>query len=160
MTTATRAAPWKPAIVAALAAFLVAGTGGALTTLGPWYAALNKPWWQPPGWLFGPAWTLIFGLIAASGAVAWQASRTASAKRLIIAAFALNALLNMGWSLLFFHLQHPDWAVIEVAFLWLSIVLLILVVRPSSSRAAWLLAPYLGWVTFASYLNLTIVRLN
>ncbi len=158
--TAARQVAWKPAIVAALAAFLVAGTGGALTRLGPWYLALNKPWWQPPGWAFGPAWTLIFGLIAASGAVAWHRSRSASARRAIIAAFALNALLNMGWSLLFFHLQHPDWAVIEVAFLWLSIVVLILVVRRSSDRAAWLLAPYLCWVSFASFLNFTIVRLN
>jgi tryptophan-rich sensory protein len=158
--TAARPVAWKPAIVAALAAFLVAGTGGVLSKIGPWYFALNKPWWQPPDWAFGPAWTLIFGLIAASGAVAWHSSRSASARRAIIAAFALNAMLNMGWSLLFFHLQHPDWAVIEVVFLWLSIVLLILVVRPSSRRAAWLLAPYLCWVTFASYLNLTIVRLN
>lgn len=159
MTTSARIR-WKPTIVAALAAFLVASTGGALTTLGPWYAALNKPWWQPPGWAFGPAWTLIFALVAASGAVAWHSSRTASARRAIIAGFALNAALNIGWSLLFFHLQHPDWAEIEVAFLWLSIVLLILVIRRSSRQAAWLLAPYLCWVTFASYLNVTIVRLN
>ncbi len=153
-------APWKSAIVAAVAAYAVAGVGGALTTLGPWYEALNKPWWQPPGWAFGPAWTLIFGLTAASGAVAWHGSRTPSARRALVAAFGINALLNLGWSLLFFRLQHPEWAEIEVGFLWLSIVLLILVVRPSSHRAAWLLAPYLCWVTFASYLNLTIVRLN
>ena len=83
-----------------------------------------------------------------------------SAVTVILALFLVNAILNVGWSLLFFRLQRPDWALIEVAFLWLSIVALIVAIAPLSRLAAWLLAPYLAWVAFAAVLNFAIVRLN
>ena len=74
--------------------------------------------------------------------------------------FALNALLNVSWSELFFGLQRPDWALAEVGVFWLSILLLIVVLRRYSKTASWLLLPYLAWVTFAAILNLAVVRLN
>jgi benzodiazapine receptor len=149
-----------PLVVAAVAAAAVAGTGGALTELGPWYRSLARPSIQPPDWLFGPAWTLIFALAAVSAATAWRRAPDAERRTLVVALFAVNAAFNILWSLLFFHLQRPDWALVEVAFLWGSIVALIIVLRPISRAAAWLLAPYLAWVTFAAVLNWRIVALN
>jgi tryptophan-rich sensory protein len=79
---------------------------------------------------------------------------------LIIVLFAINYALNIAWSALFFRLERPDWALIEVIFLWLSIVALMIGLMPISATAGLLIIPYLAWVSFAAYLNLTIVRLN
>jgi tryptophan-rich sensory protein len=95
-----------------------------------------------------------------AGVFYWKRSINRSARQRILAAFALNAFLNTLWSLLFFRLKRPDWALYEVGFLWLSIVLLIVLLSRESRMAAWLLAPYLAWVSFASLLNWTIVQLN
>ena len=150
----------RPLLVAAALALGVASLGGALTTIGPWYRALAKPWFQPPDWLFGPAWTLIFALCAVAGAHAWTRAYGSHARRRVLTLFGINALLNVGWSLLFFHWRRPDWALVEVAFLWLSILALIAVLGRQAPRVRWLLAPYLAWVSFASVLNAAIVRLN
>jgi translocator protein len=158
--TVARSRRSKPVIAAALSATAVAGLGALTTDLGPWYYRLGKPSWQPPDWLFGPAWTLIFALAALAGVLYWKQSTNRSARQRILAAFALNAFLNTLWSLLFFRLKRPDWALYEVGFLWLSIVLLIVLLSRESRAAAWLLAPYLAWVSFASLLNWTIVQLN
>ena len=149
-----------PVLVAAGAAIVVAGLGASATDIGPWYYNLNKPWFQPPDWLFGPAWTLIYALTALSGVIAWRAATTARLRRRIIVLFAINALLNVAWTELFFRLRRPDWALIEVVPFWLSILALIVVLAPVSPEASKLLAPYLIWVAFAAILNLAIVRLN
>lgn len=150
----------RPIIVAALAALVVAGLGGAVTDAGPWYQALEKPAWQPPDWLFAPVWTLIYALTALAAVEAWIRASGRWAQTRIVGSFALNAILNVLWSQLFFGLRRPDWALYEVVLLWASVVVLMLVVRPYSSRAVWLLVPYLLWGSFAAWLNLTIVRLN
>ena len=151
---------WRPILVAAGAAVVVAGLGTAATDLGPWYQELRKPPWQPPDWLFGPAWTLIYALTALAGAMAWQAARTGRERRRILGLFGLNAGLNVLWSWLYFTWQRPGWALAEAVLLWLSIVLLIKGIAPLSRRAGWLLLPYLLWVSFATVLNLAIVLLN
>ncbi len=160
MTVGRPGRRWRPIAVAALAAMVVAGLGASATDIGPWYLSLRKPSWQPPDWLFGPAWTLIYALIAMSGVVAWNAARNRVQGLRIVGVFALNALLNVGWSELFFHFQRPDWALFEVVVFWLSIVLLIVAASSVSQSAGWLLVPYLAWVTFAGVLNLAVVRLN
>ena len=147
-------------IVAALVAFAMLGVGGALTTVGPWYRDLRKPSWNPPNWLFGPAWTLILGLAAWSGVLAWTRAPDAATHREVAILFGVNVVLHVLWTPLFFNLRRPDWALVEVVFLWGSILAMIVGVAPLSSLAAWLLAPYLAWVTFAAVLNLTIVRMN
>ena len=147
-------------LVSAASATTVLGAGGALTRIGPWYEQLRKPSWQPPGWLFAPAWTGIGILSAWSGVSAWDGARDRGAESLVIALFAANGALNVLWSALFFTCRRPDWALVEVVPLWLSIAALMAAVAPHSRRAALLLAPYLAWVTFAAVLNLTIVRLN
>ncbi len=146
--------------VAALATLGVALAGGLLTKIGPWYRGLRKPSWQPPDWAFGPAWTLIFGLTAWAGVLAWLRAPDDGSRLLIVVLFAINGGLNVLWSYLFFTRQRPDWAMGEVALLWLSIVALIVALAPISTLSALLLAPYLLWVSFASYLNWTVVQLN
>lgn len=151
---------WRPVAAAALSATAVAGLGALITQLGPWYYQLRKPVWQPPDWLFGPAWTLIFALSALAGVIYWRQRTTRERRQAVLAAFALNAFLNTLWSLLFFRLERPDWALYEVPGLWLSILLLIALIAAANRRASWLLAPYLAWVSFAAVLNWKIVQLN
>ncbi len=151
---------WKPVVLAALAASLVAFLGATATDLGPWYQNLEKPSWQPPDWLFGPVWTLIFGLCAVSGVLAWRHAPNQAIREWVIGAFALNGFLNVLWTILFFRFKHPDWALVEVGFFWLSIVGLIVFLARISKTASRLLLPYLAWVSFAAVLNLTVARLN
>lgn len=151
---------YLPIVVAALSALGVALAGGLLTEIGPWYGALAKPSWQPPNWAFAPAWTLIFTLCAVSGVLAWRDIPSGEGGTTVLAAFALNAVLNMAWSALFFRARRPDWALIELIALWASIGLCIAVTARYNTLSAILLLPYLAWVTFAGVLNATIVRLN
>jgi tryptophan-rich sensory protein len=157
---AVRRRLWIPVAVAAAGALLVAGSGLLATDIGGWYARLDKPAWQPPDWLFGPAWTVIFALAALAAAAAWVGAPHARGRRRVLVLFGINAFLNVLWSVLFFARQRPDWALMEVGFLWLSIVVMIVLLRPYSRTAAWLLVPYLAWVTFAAALNSAVVRLN
>jgi tryptophan-rich sensory protein len=150
----------RDAVVAALAAFGVASAGGALTVLDSWYYSLNQPWFKPPDWVFGPAWTTLFILTAWSSVVAWRAAQSASAQRWVLLAFGLYYLLNVGWSLLYFYLQQPALALIEVCLLWLSVGLLVLRLRPISMKASWLMVPTWIWVSFAALLNAATVVLN
>ena len=148
-----------PVAVAAGAALLVALAGGLLTTTGPWYRALRNPAWKPPDWAFGPIWAVIFALTVVSAVVAWNAADEA-ARAWLVAAYAVNAVLNVAWSALFFRAERPDWAFRELVLLWLSVAVLMATTLPVSAGAALLLLPYLAWVTVAGFLNRAIVRLN
>lgn len=150
----------KPVLLAAAAALFVAMLGGTITDLGPWYRALQQPSWAPPDWLFPVAWTTIYALTALAGVMAWRNAPRGGPQALVIGAFAGNGFLNVLWSLIFFRLKRPDWALAELILLWLSIVVLIVVGRRYSRTAGWLLLPYLGWVTVAGALNAAVVRLN
>ena len=110
--------------------------------------------------MFGPIWTLIYALAALAGVFAWQGATDSAGRNRILTLFALNAFLNVVWSLLFFRLHRPDWALLEVGLLWLSIIALMAGLRPLSKASTWLLAPYLVWVSFAAALNAVIVRIN
>ncbi len=150
----------KPILVAALSAIGLAALGALMTDLGPWYIDLRKPSWQPPDWLFGPVWTLIFGLCALSGYLAWRNAPNRGGRDGVIALFALNGVLNVVWSALFFRFRRPDWALIESGLLWLSILLMIVALVRYSKVSSALLVPYLAWVSFATVLNWAVVRLN
>lgn len=158
--TATPAAKRKPFIVAGGLALGIELIGGFLTDIGPWYNGLIKPAWQPPGWLFGPVWTILFGMIAVSAAIAWLSARNAQERRNIVLLFLFNGCVNVLWSALFFSVKRPDWALYEVAALWGSVLVLILATWSRSRLASVLLMPYLAWVSFAAFLNFTIVRIN
>ncbi|MGL4573701.1 MAG: TspO/MBR family protein [Burkholderiaceae bacterium] len=149
-----------PLFVAGAGALIVAVAGGLATRIGPWYFSLRKPAWQPPDWLFGPVWTLIFILCAIAAARAWIGARSLQRKKIVLLLFATNGLLNIGWSVLFFTLRRPDWALAEIPLLWLSIVLIMYLCGQDAPVVRWLLVPYLLWVTFAATLNLAVVQLN
>jgi tryptophan-rich sensory protein len=149
-----------PILVAGGGAVFLGGLGGAMTPIGPWYRDLRKPFLQPPNWLFGPAWTVILGLAAWSAVIAWTAAADHAARVSVIVLFATNAVFHALWSPLFFRARRPDWALIEVVFLWASLVALVVGLWPISHQASLLIVPYLLWVSFASWLNSAIVRLN
>ena len=155
-----RSRRWKPVLIAAGAAMFVAALGGVTTDLGPWYQNLRQPAWKPPDWAFGPIWTTIFALAAAAGVIGWRRAPTRSSRESMLALFAFNGFLNVFWSLLYFRLHRPDWSLIEVPFLWGSVLALVLGLRHFAKTAAWLLVPYLAWVAVAALLNWETVRLN
>ena len=94
------------------------------------------------------------------GVIAWESADNPAVRVRIVVLFAINGVLNLLWSPLFFKLQRPDWAIYELLLFWLSIVVLIVAVAQVSAFAAWLLVPYLAWVTFAGWLNWRVVQLN
>ncbi|WOE75695.1 TspO/MBR family protein [Alterisphingorhabdus coralli] len=149
-----------PIFAAILWAVILGGLGGALTKIGPWYRNLKKPSWQPPDWLFGPAWTVILGLAAWAAILSWNAAGSDVERLSIIIAYAVNFLCHFAWSPLFFTWQRPDWALIEVVFLWFSVLALLIVTSGLSTLAGVMIVPYLLWVSFAAILNAKIVQLN
>jgi benzodiazapine receptor len=158
--TAEGSSLWMVIAVAGGITLLVALVGGVLTEVGEWYESLSFPSWRPPNWLFAPAWTLIFILIAASAVMGWERAQGGASRNWLVMLFAVNAILNVAWSGLFFRLRRPDWAFAELVMLWLSIVSLVVFLSGLSRTAALLLLPYLAWVTFAGLLNFKIVQLN
>jgi tryptophan-rich sensory protein len=156
---------WVPIVVAVGGAVALGGLGGLMTPIGPWYTNLRKPALQPPNWLFGPAWTTILGLAAWSAIIAWNAAVAQAAvdqggRMRVIILFATNAVFHALWSPLFFRARRPDWALVEVVFLWSSLVALVVGLWPISHFASALIMPYLLWVSFAAWLNRQIVLLN
>ena len=129
------------------------------TDTGPWYDALRKPPFQPPKSVFGPVWTVLY---AAMGVAAWRVWRRAGwgGARRPLTLFLVQLALNVAWSWLFFAWRRPDLASVEIVVLWLAILATLLAFRRVDRPAAWLLAPYLAWVTFATALTIAIWRLN
>ena len=111
--------------IAAAAVSVVALIGGLMTDVGPWYESLRFPRLRPPNWLFGPAWTVIFILIAAAGVIAWESAEDPATRFRLVTLFFVNGLLNLLWSPLFFKMRRPDWAFYELLLFWLSILVLI-----------------------------------
>ena len=151
---------WHDIAVAGGGALLMGVAGGLSTPLGPWYYQLRKPSWQPPNWLFGPAWSIILGFAAWGAVMAWRAAPDAAARADVLILFGVNAVFFLAWSPLFFVARRPDWSLIEVVFLWGSLVALAVGLWPIAPMASLLVLPYLLWVSFASFLNRAIVRLN
>lgn len=147
------------ALLVFILANVMVAMSGALFRPGAWYASLNKPSWQPPNWLFGPVWSVLYAMIAVSGWFVWLEVGLQGAG-LAFAVYAAQLFLNAVWSGLFFGMRRIDLAMLEVILLWLSIVLNIIVFYPISAAAAWLLLPYLLWVSFAAFLNFVMLKLN
>ncbi len=139
---------------------LVASIGASLTDIGPWYLALEQPPWKPPDAAFGIIWSTIFTLCAFSGWGAWQVSKTSAQKLAIALLFAINACLNILWSWLYFNQHRPDWAMTELYFLWVSVLMLIIGLWRWSKMSSLMLWPYLVWVTTAGFLNAATIELN
>jgi benzodiazapine receptor len=143
-----------------LVCFLAAGLGSLFTmaSVGGWYATLAKPPWSPPDWIFGPVWTVLYATMAVAGWLVWRRGGLASVPALRW--FAVQLVLNVGWSVVFFGLRMPGLAVIEIVVLWLAIVATLMTSWRVSRPASILLVPYLLWVSFAAALNFAIWRLN
>ena len=137
----------------------LAAAMGAIFRPGAWYEQLAKPSWRPPNWVFAPVWTLIYLTIAVSGWLVWRKAGLSEGAR-PLAIYLVQLMLNAAWTPLFFGLHRPDLAFLDISLLWLSIIATIVVFYPLSPTAAFLLLPYLLWVTFAATLNFSIWRLN
>ncbi len=142
--------------------FLAAGIGSLFTTsaIDTWYATLQKPFFNPPSWVFGPVWTLLYLLMGISLYIVWITKTDKKTKRKAITFFFIQLALNVLWSILFFGLKSPIAAFIGIIVLWLAILLTIKNFLQISKAAGWLLIAYLAWVSFATILNLSIVILN
>ena len=151
---------FKGLAIAFACSILVSSIGASFTDLGPWYQALKQPDWKPPDAAFGIIWSIIFTLCAVSGWYAWKVSNSSANKVRIALLFAVNGFLNILWSWLYFHLHRPDWAMMEVYFLWFSVLLLIMGLWRLSKISSLMLLPYLVWVTAAGFLNAATVELN
>lgn len=141
-------------------ALVLGALGGATSPITPWYDDLKKPRWQPPKWLFGPAWGVILACAATAAVMGWNASTGRAARTDLLIVFAVNAVFFIGWSPLFFVARRPDWAMIEWVFLWASVAAATLVVARVSDLGGLFMAPYLAWVTFAGVLNRAVVIRN
>jgi translocator protein len=150
---------WAAILAGAAFCVVLAVAGGLLTRLTPWYHGLRQPPWKPPDWAFGPIWTVVFICLTLAIGYAWIA--TAPEQRgVLLAALAVNGALNIAWSGIFFVMQNPFAALLELLVFWLSIVVVVWLFADASRTAALLALPYLLWVTTAGVLNLQIVRLN
>lgn len=125
-----------------------------------WYAALEKPFLNPPNWIFGPVWTTLFALMGVAAFLVWRKGWGKKPVRIALSLFGVQLLLNVLWSILFFGWHSPSIAFIDIALLWIAILWTIILFWRISRPAAYLFVPYLAWVTFASYLNLMIWSLN
>jgi translocator protein len=150
------------ALAGFLAAAFLAGLIGNLFTspaIPEWYAGLEKPGFTPPSWVFGPAWTLLYILMAVAAWRVWWVAGFRDARG-ALALFFIQLALNAGWSVVFFGLRAPGWALLEIVLLWVAIAATTWAFFRHSRLAGALMVPYMAWVTFAAALNAAIWQLN
>ena len=150
-------------LLLSVAVCLLIGFLGSLVTtpsVSTWFSTVNKPSFSPPNWLFAPVWTILFILMGISAYLVWNKGLKKKAVKEALLIFVFQLVLNFLWSLFFFGLHQPFLASLEIIVLWVAILLTILKFRKISAAAGYLLLPYIAWVTFASFLNFTIARLN
>ena len=136
---------------------------GYLVTRKPvdsWYLKIIKPSFSPPDWIFGPVWSVLYLMMGISLYLVWFQETLGVYIKTALIIFGIQLFLNIAWSFFFFRAHSPLFALFDIAFLWLAIVFTIIYFYPISFVAAWLLVPYLIWVSFASILNYSVWRLN
>ncbi|NNE38170.1 MAG: tryptophan-rich sensory protein [Gammaproteobacteria bacterium] len=139
---------------------MVAGLGAlASINAGEFYGELTKPSWAPPGWLFGPVWTLLYIIMAFAAWLAWRPQGYDGAQ-LALSIYMFQMVFNALWSWLFFSLHSGMWALLDISLLWICLVLIIPLFWKISILAGLLMIPYLFWVSFAAILNYSIWKLN
>jgi len=147
------------AIVIANAAGLIGAiaTSSAVTQ---WYPTITRPSFAPPNWIFGPVWTLLFIMMGIASYLVWRKGTYNKNVSVALKLYGLQLVLNVAWSVIFFGLRNPGWAFVEIIALWLSIAATIVYFGRVSKTAAYLLVPYIAWVSFAAILNYTIWAIN
>lgn len=149
-------------LVCALGAIFLGSLGGIATasSVDGWYETLQPPPGRPPNWVFGPVWTLLYAAMGTAVALVWHRVPSGPAKRHALILFAIQFALNMAWSPIFFALQRIDLALAVIVTLWVAIALTIRRFLPPDRTAAFLLVPYILWVSYATYLNAGFLILN
>lgn len=149
-------------IIAIVISELAGVIGSIFTTpsITGWYAGIVKPTFNPPGWVFGPVWTTLFVFMGIAAFLVWKKGLERRDVKIALGVFVGQLVLNTLWSIIFFGLHSPGGALVEIVFLWLAILVTIVAFYKISKPAAWLLVPYIAWVSFAAYLNFTIWTLN
>lgn len=125
-----------------------------------WYVGIIKPSFNPPSWIFGPVWTILFILMGIAAAMIWNKGLDNNAVKIAILIFVVHLILNVLWSVFFFGMQNPGLAFMEIIILWLMIALVMYLFYQIDHRATYLLIPYILWVSFAAILNYSIWQLN
>lgn len=148
-------------IISVILAELVGGVSGFLTvgSVQTWFQTLIQPSFQPPNWLFGPAWTLLYALMGVASAWIWKKRKNKKA-RMALWIYGVQLFFNFIWSVIFFGWHSPFWALIDIVILWGLIMFMMMKFYAIDKKAGWILVPYLAWVTFATVLNFAIWRLN
>jgi len=148
-------------LVSIVISFVAGGIGSLATipNIPTWYAALEKPFFNPPNWVFGPVWTLLYILMGASLYLVWT-SKGKGSKQTAYRLFGAQLVLNALWSVVFFGLHQPWLAVVVIVALLVVLVVALRVFAKHSKAAAWLLIPYIAWVCFATVLNTGVALLN
>ena len=141
---------------------VIGGTAGYFTSTGTgsWYQTIKTPSWNPPNWVFGPVWTFLYILMGISLYLVWKKDLPAEEKRMAYTFFALQLLFNFCWSFIFFNQHRIGLAFLDIVVLWVCLLVTIFLFARVSNVAAWLLVPYISWVSFAAILNFTIWKLN
>lgn len=141
---------------------LVGGISGFFTVTGveSWYQTIQKPSWNPPNWVFGPVWTTLYVMMGIALWLVWKEDTSRELKMIAAILFGVQLILNFLWSFVFFRLEQPGFAFLEILFMWIAILATIFAFAQVNKTAAWLLVPYISWVSFAAILNFTIWRLN
>ena len=125
-----------------------------------WHAGLEKPFFNPPGWLFGPVWTALFFTMAVAAWMVWRLEPSSPMVKPALLIFFTQLVFNVLWSAVFFGMRRPGLALVEIVVLWFLILVTVLVFHRVSTRAAWLLIPYLAWILYAAVLNGAIWWMN
>ena len=141
---------------------LAGGISGFFTVTGveSWYQTIQKPYWNPPNWIFGPVWTTLYVMMGIALWLVWKEDTSRELKLIAGILFAAQLILNFFWSFIFFKLELPGWAFAEIVVMWIAILATIFAFAQVNKTAAWLLVPYISWVSFAGILNYTIWKLN
>ena len=150
-------------LIISIVASNLAGLIGAVfsvSAVSTWYLTLSKPGLNPPSWIFGPVWTSLYFLMGISVYLIWKKGFKKKGIKNAMEVFLLQLILNATWSVVFFGLENPGLALINIILLWASIAWTMIVFYKKSHVAAYLLVPYLAWVSFATYLNYSIWILN
>lgn len=159
MRTPSPALKYLICIVGTLAVGSLSGLATA-SSIETWYATLEKPSFNPPNWIFGPVWTLLYVLMGIAAGMVWKARHDQGQVRSALRLYIIQLVLNATWSLVFFSLRSPAGALVNIVLLIIAIVLCIRAFRMVQPRAAYLLYPYLAWVSFATVLNASVAVLN
>lgn len=135
----------------------VVGSVYTASSIPAWYTGLEKPWWTPPNWIFGPVWVALYALMGFSAYLVWEVRHRKKEAEGALLFYGVHLFFNSLWSLIFFGLQNVGLALVEIFFLWLLIIYTMILFFRVERTAGWVFVPYLIWVSFAMMLNYSLV---